>query len=212
MTMKKLFLFLAITILCVACDKKDDDLLKNEPPTPEQTIQDIVTHETYQGMTIVRLHNIVMRRAIPYPFSVYVIQTNDGNWYHLLRYKFNQDLHVGDIISFSTYAFNPNEISSINGILLGDGSDGGDENTEINSGEYLIATDPIEATVKNMFPMKVIYGIPFIALDSWFIETTDGNLLYIKKMKLNVSLRAGDRIVYNVYTLYPNEILAIKKL
>ena len=34
-------------------------------------------------MTIVRLHNIVMRRAIPYPFSVYVIQTNDGNWYHL---------------------------------------------------------------------------------------------------------------------------------
>ena len=39
-----------------------------------------------------------------------------------------------------------------------------------------------------------------------------GNLVFVKKSKLTAGLRAGDRFVYNVYTLFPNEILAIKKL
>lgn len=212
--MKKLFLFTAALALlcCTACTREDDEPWENEPQTPEQTIHDMVTNETYRNLTITRIHNIVMRRAIPYPFKVYVIQVNDGNWYYLLRYKFNQDLHVGDKISFSTYSFAPNEISSINGISLGDGTDSGDSNSSTDVGDYLVTSAPIEATVKSMFSMKVIYGVPFVALDSWFIETTDGNLVYVKKLKLNVSLKAGDKIVYNVYTLYPNEILAIKKL
>ena len=63
-----------------------------------------------------------------------------------------------------------------------------------------------------MFLMKIRYSLSFLPLDTWFIETTDGNLIFIKKSKLNVNLSTGDRIVYNVYTLFPNEILALKKL
>lgn len=211
--MKKLFyLLLAVTTLFCASCGRDDEPWEDEPITPEQTIRDMVTNETYKNLTIRRMHNIKMRRALVYPFQVYVMQMSNGGWYYLLRYKFNQDLHVGDVISFSTYTFSPNEISSINGIDLGDGSDSGGSNSETSGGEYWVVSDPIEATVKDLFSMKVIYGVPFLAFDSQFIETTDGNLLYIKKLKLGVTLRPGDRIVYDVYTWAPNEIVAIKKL
>ena len=51
-----------------------------------------------------------------------------------------------------------------------------------------------------------------IIIDTWFIELDDGGLVYVKKSKLKLELKPGDRIVYNVYTLFPNEVLAIKKL
>lgn len=214
MHMKKLYLFLlAATLLCASCGRDEEPWEEYPLPyTPQQTLHDMVTNETYQNLEIVRMHNIKMRRALVYPFMVYVMQMSNRNWYFLLRYKYNQDLHVGDKISFSTYTFSPNEISSINGISLGDGSDDGDSNTPTSGGEYWVVSDPIEATVKSLFSMKVIYGVPFVAFDSQFIETTDGNLVYVKKLKLNVALRPGDRIVYDVYTWAPNEIVAIKKL
>ena len=213
MRMKNILLFMAaFAILCTACTRDDDEPWENEPPTPEQTINDMVTNEHFKNLTIVRMYNVKMRRALVYPFSVYVMQMDNQGWYFLLRYKYNQDLHVGDKISFSTYSFSPNEISSINGMDLGDGSDSGSTNEETGGGEYWVASDPIEATVQELFSMKVIYGIPFLAFDSQFILTTDGNLVYVKKLKLNVSLKPGDRIVYDVYTWAPNEIVAIKKL
>ena len=211
---KSVYLLLAtVMVLCVACQKDEPwEEMQQQPPTPSQTIDDLVTNETFKNLTIVRMFNIKMRRALVYPFQVYVMQMNTGNWYFLLRYKYNQDLHIGDKISFSTYSYSPNEISSINGMELGEGDDGGDSSSNPGGGEYWVVSDPIEATVKDLFSMKVIYGIPFIAFDSQFIETTDGNLVYVKKLKLNVSLKPGDRIVYDVYTWAPNEIVAIKKL
>jgi len=207
-----LFLVAAATLLLISCGRDDEWYDEPQPKDPVQTINDMVTNETFKGLTIMRMHKIKMRRALVIPFQVYVMQMSNNGWYFLLRYKYNQDLHVGDVISFSTYSFSPNEISSINGTSLGDGTDSGDENTPTGGGEYWVVSDPIEATVKNIFSMKVIYGVPFLAFDSWFIETTDGNLVYIKKLKLNVELKPGDRIVYDVYTWAPNEIVAIKKL
>lgn len=198
-------------MLCTSCNKEDEPWA-NEPPTPEQTVRDMVTNEKFQNLTIERMFNIKMRRALVYPFQVNVMQMSNGNWYFLLKYKYNQDLHVGDKISFSTYSFSPNEIASINGVSLGDGSDSGEDSPNPEAGEYWVASDPIEAYVKSLFSMKVIYGVPFIAFDSQFIETTEGNLVYVKKLKLNVSLQPGDHIVYNVYSWAPNEIVAIKKL
>lgn len=212
--MKKILFMLlaAATVFCSCGRGEEDEPWNDQPIDPRQTLHDMVTNETYQNKTIVRMYDIKMRRALVYPFMTYVMQMDDGGWFFLLRYKFNQDLHVGDKISFSTYTFSPNEISSINGISLGDGSDSGDSNDNPGGGEYWVVSDPIEATVKELFSMKVIYGVPFLAFDSQFIETTDGNLIYVKKLKLNVSLKPGDRIVYNVYTWAPNEIVAIKKL
>ena len=209
---KLLFILLAAATVFCSCGRGEDEPWEDEPIDPRQTLHDMVVNETYQNRTIVRMYNIKMRRALVYPFMVYVMQMDDSGWFYILRYKYNQDLHVGDKISFSTYSFSPNEICSVNGIDLGDGSDSGDTNEDPGGGEYWVVSDPIEATVKNLFSMKVIYGIPFLAFDSQFIETTDGNLLYVKKLKLNVSLRPGDRIVYDVYTWAPNEIVAIKKL
>ena len=168
-------------------------------------------NNTETRYTITKLYAIVMRRTLPYPFSVYVLQIDNGAYFYMLRYRFNQDLSVGDKISFGVYSYCPNEIAVINGCELGDGEDA-EQSSSAGAGEYLVASDPIEATVKEMFSMEIIYAIPLFPIDTWFIETTDGNLVYVKKSKLNVSLKPGDRFVYNTYTIFPNEILAIKKL
>lgn len=164
--------------------------------------------KTYQ---IDKLYSVVMRRELPYPFAAYVMKLDNGNYYYMLRYRYNQDLKVGDSISFSVFTFCPNEIASINGCDLGDGSSA-EGSDKPSAGEYLVASDPIEATVKSMFTMKIRYSITFYPIATRFIETTDGNLVFVKESKFNVDLNAGDRFVYNVYTLFPNEILAIKKL
>jgi len=209
---KLLFILAAITVLCTACGR-DEDPWEEEvyPKTPKEFLNDIVTKEKFKNLTIVRMYDIKMRRALVYPFKVYVMQMSNQQWYFLLRYKFNQDLKVGDKISFSTYSFSPNEISSINGISLGDGTDGGSSSDNPGGGEYWVVSDPIEATVSELFSMKVIYGIPLLAFDSQFIITTTGNMVYVKKSKLNVELHPGDRIAYDVYTWAPNEIVVIKK-
>ena len=161
--------------------------------------------------TITKLYSIVMRRTLPYPFQTYVLEIDNGAHFYMLRYHYNQDLKVGDKISFAVYSYCQNEIAEINGYSL-EGSTDASDNSDLSAGEYLIASDPIESVVQSTFDMNVIYSLPFIPFATKFIETEDGNLLFIKQSKLNVELNAGDKFVYSVYTLYPNEILALKKL
>ena len=235
--MKKLLFLLSLltcVCLCVSCDREDDPLEYERPswehndyqrPSGEsgndddeeermsgnQTQGDNTVTPNANTATITKLYSVVMRRTLPYPFQVYVLQINNSDYFYMLRYRFNQDLKVGDKISFAVYKYSPNEIAQINGCDLGDGSEA-DTNTDTSAGEYWVASDPIEARVKSMFDMKVCYSIPFLPFDTRFIETTDGNLIFVKKSKLKVNLNVGDRFVYNVYTLFPNEVLAIKKL
>lgn len=231
--MKKLLFLLSLltcVCLCVSCDREDDSWEYGRPNWEHRDHQNSSDNESNQDgdenstqgdnsvtpktnvVTITKLYSIVMRRTLPYPFQVYVLQVNNSDYFYMLRYRFNQDLKVGDKISFSVYKYSPNEIAQINGCTLGDGSDASSNTTDTGAGEYLVASDPIEARVKSMFDMQVCYSIPFLPFDTRFIETTDGNLVYVKKSKLNVNLNVGDLFVYNVYTLFPNEILAIKKL
>ena len=227
---KVLFLSLLMcAFVCISCERDDDPFEYERPyqwehpdhPRPNNNDNDDNGNDDNNGnpntqpdkntATITKLYAIVMRRTLPYPFQAYVLQVNNSAYFYMLRYRFNQDLHVGDKISFGVYSYCQNEIARINGCDLGDGNDAVG-NSDTDAGEYLVASDPIEATVKSMFDMKVCYALPLIPFDTRFIETTDGNLVYVKKSKLNVSLKVGDRFVYNVYTLFPNEILAIKKL
>ena len=210
--------------MCISCDRDDDPWRYNRPdreyPDYQQppgfddetgTQGDNTVNPKTNTVTITKLYSIVMRRTLPYPFPTYVLQVNNSDYFYMLRSRFNQDLKVGDKISFAIYKYSPNEIAQINGCTLSDGSDAS-SNSDTSAGEYLVASDPIVATVQSMFDMKVCYSIPFLPIDTRFIETTDGNLVFVKKSKLNVNLQPGDRFVYNVYTLSPNEILAIKKL
>ena len=194
---------------------KPDDVVPETPapdddtpntPTPNNTVD-----EDVNTLTITKLYSVVMRRELPYPFQAYVLQVSDGAYFYMMRYRYNKDLKVGDKISFSVYSFCPNEIAQINGYDLGDGSEAVG-NVSPGAGEYLVASDAIEATVKSTFDMDIRYTITFWPISTKFIETTSGNLVFVKNSKLNVDLKPGDRIVYNVYTLFPNEILAIKKL
>ena len=230
-----------LTMCLTACDPEPDfeprdrythNDSRNNPPNPGNNDQDPNTDPTNSNKTdpnddnknnnnndnntdarytITKLYAIVMRRTLPYPFSAYVLQIDNGAYFYMLRYRFNQDLAVGDKISFGVYSYCQNEIAVINGCSAGDGDDA-QTGSSAEAGEYLVASDPIEATVKDIFSMEIIYTVPFYPIDTWFIETTDGNLVYVKKSKLNVSLKHGDRFVYNTYTIFPNEILAIKKL
>ncbi len=207
--MKKVLLFLvAMTMLLAACEKDDYSSEKEDAFWSDTNAT--TGNNSYQA-TITKLYSVVMRRELPYPFKAYVMELNNQRYFYMMRTRFNADLHVGDRISFQTLSYCPSEISSINGYELGNGTDA-QQNSNTGAGQYLVASDPIEATVKSMFAMKIRYTITFLPIDTWFIETTAGNLIFIKKSKLNIDLKAGDKIVYNVYTLYPNEVLALKKL
>ena len=67
-----------------------------------------------------------------------------------------------------------------------------------------------------MFRLSMRYTLSFSPIPTVLIETTDGNLIYVKESKLpetnSEDLSIGDHFVYSVYTIYPNEVVAIKKL
>ncbi len=163
-------------------------------------------------LTITRLYSVVMRREIPWPFKAYVLQVSDGNYFYMLRLRYDKELHVGDQISFGVFSFCPHEIARINGVDVGDVTETPEYEQYVDAGQYLVATDPIEGTVKHLFSMEIRYSITFWPIDTMFIELDNGNLIYVKKSKLESSIRVGDRIVYSVYTLFPNEVVAIKRL
>jgi len=200
MCMKKVFVLL-LPLLFVACDKAEEP----ERPSFSHPV------ETEENTVIDKLYEISMRREIPFPFAAYVLRLADGNDVYMLRYRYNRDLHEGERISYRVFSFCPDEIAVLNGVELGDGSDAGGEKEKMAS-RGLVATDPTEAYVTDIFDMKIRYSLTFVPIDTWFIELDDGKLVYVKKSKLNLELKPGDHIVYNVYTLSPNEVLAIKKL
>ncbi|HCU58872.1 MAG TPA: hypothetical protein DIC64_02700 [Alphaproteobacteria bacterium] len=214
--MKKVLLFLAafVTLYSVqACEKED-------PVSPqfvreEEKPQNPVQPEPYS--TITQLWEISMRREIPYPFKVYLMEVDGGKWYYLRRLNFyGGELHLGDEIRATVYYEIPDEIASIDKLKCHDG-----EPAKVNAmrpgvGTYLVASDPIEADVKNMFTLDMRYSLTFTPIKTVVIETVQGNMIYVKASKLaetdSSDLTIGDHFAYNVYTIFPNEVLAIKKM
>ena len=197
--LKKAFMALAFLLMLVSCQEEMPTPDWNKKPVKEET-----------GAVIEKLYPISMRREVPFPFSAYVMRMNNGKDLYMLRYRYNRDLRVGDYIRYQVFSFCPDEIAVLNGQDLGDGSDATRvAETETRS---LVASDPIEADVTDVFDMKIRYSVTFAPIDTWFIELSDGQLIYVKKSKCKLKLSQGDHIVYNTYTLSPNEVLAIKKL
>ena len=191
--MKKILLILSLFI-CLSC-------CKNDPVDKWHTAR------------IDKLYRIVQPAGIMYPFPAYVLRMSDGNDVYLIRQRYNQDLYEGDEIRYQLSSYCRSEISAINGVSLGEGGNYGDDGyAEIPPGG-LIASDPIEDVVADIFYLEAIYSVPFLPIKTTCIEVaSDGKLLLVKNAKLNVDLAIGDRFVYNVYTLFPNDVLAIKKL
>lgn len=176
-------------------DKEDTDGPDTSPEAPQNACE------------ILELYKIKMRRELPYPFDAYVLKLSNGRYYYLWRLFLGVDLNLHDVIRFKTYTLLPDEISQVQIISSAPRSTPSQAQTR-----NFIATDPIEADIAKTFELGVRYSLTFVPVKSVFILTTDGNLVYTKKIKLSVSLKPKDHIVYNVYRLFPNEILAIKKL
>lgn len=190
-----------------ACSKYE--LIEQE--LPEEQVQN-----NAEFFEITDLWQISMRREMLLPFKVYVLQVNHKWWFYLRRLNFDGELHIGDEIAFKYYRNVPNEVSSIIDFRPHGGAMARESVLKPAAGDYLVASDPIEADVKNMFILNMCYSSPSIPVETVLIETTDGNFLYVKSSKLpetnSQDLAIGDHFVYNVYTIYPNEVLAIKKL
>ncbi len=215
--MKKILMFfmLAGMMIFTACTK--DPAPMNEPEEENQAVtpSDSQEDKTHYH-TIVDLWQIAMRREIPYPFKVYLIKLGDGKWFYLRRLNFDGELHFGDEIKFSYYNNVPDEIATIHDVIFHNGAGARENAMRPEIGTYLVASDPIEADVKNMFELKMRYALPFTPIETVVIETTDSNIIYVKKSKLgetdSADLKIGDHFAYNVYTIFPNEVLAIKKM
>lgn len=173
-----------------------DDQEDTQGPT-DSSESEIITGK------IMELYSLKMRRELPYPFPAYALKLSDGHYYYVSRLFLNTDLHLNDIISFKTYTLMPDEISVITAVKSG--------KSPSRETRNFVATDPTEATVEKTFELGVRYSLSFVPIKTVFIYTGH-ELIYAKKIKLSVDINPGDRIVYNVYRLFPNEILAIKKL
>lgn len=205
--MRKILLFLTLATLLCACEKE----------SPKYNMDSIMSfwaddskstgNESYEA-TITRLYTAVFRQNLIVPTQAYVMELNNSRYFYMYRSRFNMDLKVGDKISFQTSAKNPYEIVVINGYVLGEGEDAQSNDSSGGLG-YLFASDPIEAKIKGIFYMKVRY---LTLVDMVFIVTTDDNLIYIKKSKLNIDLQPGDVIAYSVYNIIPNSVVEIKRL
>ena len=210
--MKKilLLLFISLGFIMTSCD--DDD--EQREPSYISLLPQTVQKESHTAR-IEKLYRVVMRREIPYPFKVYVLRLSNGKDVYMLRYKYNMDLYVGDEITYHLTTYCANEIGAINGVILGDGTgytgdDDGDYDYTHNYGFFV--SDPIEATVADVFFMDVCYSIRLFPAKTAFIITTDGAMIFIKNAKMADPVVPGDRIVYNVYRWWPNEVNAMKKL
>lgn len=196
---KKLILILLV-LTFTACSKEDEPDDNFSPPIEQE-----------KCAVIEKLYPVYMRREVPLPFPAYVMRLSDGNDLYMLRTRYNQDLHQGDRIDYLVFSFCPNEIAVIDGFELGDGS-GAEKGAATQKTRSLVASDPVEGCVAETFDMQIRYSLTFVPIDTRFIVLEDGKLIYVKKNKLSLELVPGDRIVYNVYALSPNEVLAVKKL
>lgn len=192
--MKK-FLILFFALLAISCSKDE-----------ETTVQEDTRAE------IVKLYQVRLRRENPiWAYNAYVMRLSDGKDMYMLRWKSGVDLHEGDKIDYRSSHFCANEISRLNGYeLQTPGAD--DTEADTKSSKSLIASDPIEADVTDIFEMDMIYAVPLLPIASYAIELEGRELIICQKAKIQTGIQPGDRIVYNVYTLFPNEVLMLKKL
>ncbi len=214
--MKKV-LFFGVIWFCVsafACTPEEMPALPPEEIPEEQ--QPVVNNDESHFHTITQLLAITMRQEMLLPFKLYVLQLEDGKWFYLRRLNFDGELHLGDAIMFSYYANCTDEIAVIHKQRTYGGDPARVNANKPELGTYLVASDPIEADVRNMFVLNMRYASLFQPIETCLIETRDGNLIYVKTSKLvetnSQSLTIGDHFVYSVYTIYPNEVVAIKKL
>lgn len=209
--MKKVLLMLALTTaLFTACEVEDPVAEAQERENAFWLDAEAQTGEKSYEATITRLYAVVFRQNLIVPTHAYVMELNSKRYFYMFRSRFGMDLKVGDKISFKTNPNNPYEIIAINGYDLS-GTESANGGNNSGAGQYLVASNPIEATIQGIFSMKVKYLLPQL-VDMVFIATTDGNLIYIKREKLNIDLKPGDRIVYSVYTFVPNSVVELKKL
>lgn len=183
-------------LVFASCSKDEDDAQK---------------HQYHARISTV--YEAVIPRSLPlYPFSIYVLRLADAQNVYMLRWKTDFDLRAGDAIDYDVSRFCANEISRINGYELQSPDDVEKRSTGIVDTRSLIASDPFEADVIDLFEMDIIYEVPLLPVPTWCIEINDGSLLLCEKIKLQTGLQIGDHFVCNVYSLYPSVVLAIKKL
>ena len=165
--------------------------------------------EEKQSETVVikRLYDVKLPSYKGY--SAYVLRVEDGRNLYLVRWKLGVDLHEGDQIDIEISPFCACEIKKVNGIEFERPEE---ETAAKSSSRGLITSDPIETDIIDLFSMEFIQAIPFLPIPCYCIEDEQGELLVVSKSKVTAELHIGDRIVYNVYTLYPNDVLMLKKL
>ncbi len=175
---------------------RQDDVPESDPVT-----------EAPLRKQIRQVWSISMYRILPFT-PVEVLRFTDGTNCYLPSGKTEFNLVAGDYVSFELSPLVKNEIVKINGYGLEEAK-AADPGLEERS---LVATDPVEADIVDVFEMDVFYPPVLPGIPTLFIETAEQKLIYVKKGKVTQPLSAGDRIVYNCYLVSPFEVLAVKKL
>jgi len=147
--------------------------------------------------------------------SVYLVKLENDKRLYLRRYNFSGELKFGDKIAFAYFDILPDEIAKVKKVKTANGQAAKQNAMAPASGSTLEISLPIEATVKDLFVLKMRHAKSFVSKETVFIETAEGNMIYIEKSKLADAnaqdLKVGDSILYNIYTIFPNMVYAIRK-
>ena len=220
-------MFFALCVLFLSASSCEPQVTPPEPPGPEpervegQLITDAPQNplapsgeEDMYAIADLWLVNMRTDYSATTTYPVYLIKLENDKRFYLRKSKVEGELKIGDKIAFAYFNIMPDEIAKIKKIKKGDGAAAKQNAMAPESGTTLAVSMPIEAVVKDMFVLNMRYAQTFSLKETVFVETAE-NMIYIAKSALLETnardLKVGDELLYNVYTIFPNEILGIKK-
>ncbi|MBQ7660399.1 MAG: hypothetical protein IJS26_06680 [Alphaproteobacteria bacterium] len=220
-------MFFALCVLFLSASSCEPRVTPPEPPGPEpervegQLITDAPQNplapsgeEDMYAIADLWLIDVCaddLKSATP----VYLVKLENDKRLYVKRYNLSGELKFGDKIAFSYFNVLPDEIAKVKKIKTDDGQAAKKNAMEPASGSTLEISLPIITEVKDLFVLKMRHERLFSAKETVFIETTDGNMIYIEKSRLAEAnaqdLKVGDSFMYNIYTIFPNKVYALRK-
>lgn len=223
--MKKIFFF-ALCVLFLSASSCNQPITPPEPePQPEtvegQQVTDAPKNPLASGdeadmyaisdLWLIDVCADDLKSATP----VYLVKLENDKRLYVKRYNLSGELKFGDKIAFSYFNVLPDEIAKVKRIKTDNGQAAKKNAMEPASGSTLEISLPIITEVKDLFVLKMRHERLFSAKETVFIETTDGNMIYIEKSRLAEAnaqdLKVGDSFMYNIYTIFPNKVYALRK-
>ena len=194
-------------------ERHEGQLITDAPKNPLASSADEADMYAIKDLWLIDVADILQP---PHANAVYLVKLENDKRFYLRRYNFSGELKIGDKIAFSYFDAMPEEIAKVKQVKTGNGEPAKQNVMAPASGSTLEVSLPIQTYVKDLFVLKMRHTKTFTLKETVFIETKEGNMVYIDKAKLAGTnaqdLKVGDLFNYNFYTIFPNMVYNMRKV